>query len=70
MSNQDSQAQGKDQYVFEELEVLSKTIDGISGLPPLLEDRLERMVRRLDRMAKLGIKSSCESCFIPSKGTQ
>ncbi len=48
----------KDQFIFEELEVLSKTIAGISGLPPLLEDKLERMVNRLNRMAQLGHYSS------------
>lgn len=58
MSDNDKQTQPVDQFVFEELEFLSKTIDGISGLPPLLEERLERMVRRLNRMAKLGHYSS------------
>jgi len=58
VSDQDKKAQDTDQYIFEELGVLSKTIDGISGLPPLLKDRLERMVRRLNRMAQLGHYSS------------
>lgn len=58
MSDNDVQVQDKDQYIFEELEILSKTIEGIPGLPPLLKDRLERMVRRLNRMAQLGHYSS------------
>ena len=58
MSNQTEKAQVDDQFIFEELDVLSKTISDISGLPPLLQDRLERMVNRLNRMAKLGHYSS------------
>jgi len=48
----------KDQFIFEELEILSKTIEEIPGLPPLLRDKLERMVKRLNRMAQLGHYSS------------
>ncbi len=58
MSDKDQTALTPDEYVFEELELLSKTINDIANLPPLLKDRLERMVRRLNRMAKLGHYSS------------
>ncbi len=47
-----------DKYIFEELEQLSKTLDEISGLPPLLESRLGQMLNRLNRMAKMGHYSS------------
>lgn len=52
------QTDTKEKFIFEELEVLSKTIDNISGIPPLLEDRLRQMLNRLNRMAKLGHYSS------------
>ena len=58
MSEQTDKAQSASQYIFEELEVLLGTINGIAGLPPLLSDRLERMVHRLNRMAQLGHYSS------------
>lgn len=58
MSDKEQTALTPDEYVFEELELLSKTINDIANLPPLLKDRLERMVRRLNRMAKLGHYSS------------
>jgi len=48
----------KDQFIFEELEILSKTVEGISGLPPLLKDKLEGLVKRLNRMAQMGHYSS------------
>jgi len=58
VSDKEQTALTPDEYVFEELELLSKTINDIANLPPLLKDRLERMVRRLNRMAKLGHYSS------------
>ena len=48
----------KDQFIFEELAQLSKTVEGISGVPPLLKDKLESMIKRLNRMAQLGHYSS------------
>ena len=49
---------GSEEFIFEELEQLSKTIDGIESIPPLLESRLRQMVTRLNRMARLGHYSS------------
>lgn len=56
--SEDKNNKNPDKFIFEELEVLSKTIDDVSGLPPLLEDKLERMLRRLNRMAQMGHYSS------------
>lgn len=50
----DNQPKQTEQFIFEELEQLSKTIDGIEGIPPLLENRMRQMIERLNRMAKLG----------------
>ncbi len=61
MSNQDYKEQSvasNDDFIFEELVALSKTVDEIAGVPPLLEDRLRQMLRRLNRMAQLGHYSS------------
>lgn len=44
----------KEQFIFEELNNLSTTIDNIAGLPVLLEDRMRQMLKRLNRMAELG----------------
>lgn len=48
----------KDSFVYEELQNLSDTVDQIEGIPPLLEDRLRQMIRRLNIMAKMGNYSS------------
>ncbi|MBW6442113.1 AAA family ATPase [Patescibacteria group bacterium] len=44
----------KDDFLFEELNTLSKKIEDTKGLPEELRVRLEQMIDRLDRMAKLG----------------
>jgi ATP-dependent Lon protease len=50
----DPKNQTTEEFIFAEMEELSKTIDGIEGIPPLLERRLRQMLERLNRMAKLG----------------
>lgn len=58
MTDQNNTSGAPDQFVFEEIELLSKKVDQMEGLPPLMRDKLERMVRRLNRMAKMGHYSS------------
>jgi ATP-dependent Lon protease len=43
-----------DQFVFEELDELKELLDKTSGMPGDLRHKAERMLQRLDRMAKLG----------------
>lgn len=60
MSNvvQDSDNQtvggGKEEFIFEELKSLSLQVAEVPGLPTDLKDRLDQMLSRLNRMAKLG----------------
>ena len=42
------------QFVFEELNTLSEKVTKTEGVPEDLTHRLEQMIKRLDRMAKLG----------------
>ena len=42
------------QFVFEELKTLTDKIHATEGMPKDLVERLDQMVQRLDRMAKLG----------------
>src|SRR3989344_3439694 len=42
------------EFIFEELKNLSAKIHATSGLPQDLQDRLDQMLDRLNRMAKLG----------------
>lgn len=58
MTDKNDVKDSQDQFIFEELKVLSDKVDSISGLPPLLEDKLERMLKRLNRMARTGHYSS------------
>ena len=62
MSNQSDKNKtvesSSEEFIFDELKTLSTMVDGISGLPPLLEDRLRQMIKRLNRMAQLGHYSS------------
>jgi ATP-dependent Lon protease len=44
----------KRDFIFEELNILSKKVEVTKGLPVDLRERLEQMIDRLDRMAKLG----------------
>ena len=48
----------EEDFIFEELNVLAKKVQDVEGLPPLLEDRLNGMLKRLNVMAKLGHYSS------------
>lgn len=48
------QTQKTDEFVFDELTALSDKVSSTEGLPPELEEKLNQMLRRLDRMAKLG----------------
>ena len=41
-------------FIFDELDALSSKIDSTKGLPEPLKERIYQMLRRLDRMAKLG----------------
>lgn len=43
-----------EKLIFKELEVLQKTVDDTNGMPQDLKDRLDQMINRLNRMAKLG----------------
>lgn len=45
-------------FVFEELADLQNRVDKTKNLPPDLEDRLEKMLRRLNTMARMGTYSS------------
>ena len=44
----------KEEYIFEELNTLSDEVKKTPGLPQDLHDRLDQMLNRLNRMAKLG----------------
>jgi len=41
-------------FIFEELNTLSTKVDQTAGLPEELKENITRMLKRLDRMAKLG----------------
>jgi ATP-dependent Lon protease len=41
-------------YIFEELDTLSQKVNSTEGLPADLQERLDQMLDRLNRMAKLG----------------
>lgn len=43
-----------EEFVFEELNLLSKKVSDVTGMPGPLKDRLDQMLNRLNRMAKLG----------------
>lgn len=45
-------------FIFEELKNLADAVDNIAGLPPLLESRLRQILKRLNRMARMGNYSS------------
>lgn len=44
----------KEDFVFEELNTLSAKVADTEGLPPDLREKLDQMLNRLNRMAKLG----------------
>lgn len=44
----------EDKFLFEELEELKELLDNTGGMPAELRKKAERMLQRLDRMAKLG----------------
>ena len=48
----------EEDFIFDELEKLDDVVENIPGVPPLLQERLEQILRRLNRMAKLGHYSS------------
>ena len=41
-------------FIFDELDALSTKVESTKGLPESLKERIHQMLRRLDRMAKLG----------------
>ena len=43
-----------EKFLFDELEILSEKVDKTTGLPEDLSHRVQQMLRRLNRMAKLG----------------
>lgn len=45
-------------FIFEELEDLQSKVDSAKSLPPELEDRVEKMLKRLNTMARMGNYSS------------
>lgn len=45
---------GKQDFIFEELKTLSDLVKNSKGIPTDLEERLNQMIERLNRMAKLG----------------
>ncbi len=47
-------AEQKEEFIFEELTSLASKVNQTTGLPEDLKDRLNQMVERLNRMAKLG----------------
>ncbi len=46
--------QNQDQFLFEELRHLKTKVDATEGIPQDLRDRIDGMLQRLERMAKLG----------------
>ena len=46
--------QTTEEYIFEELTVLAAKVDTTPGMPEVLRERLDQMLNRLNRMAKLG----------------
>jgi ATP-dependent Lon protease len=45
---------GTKNFIFDELDVLSNKVDSTEGMPAELRERVHQMLRRLDRMARLG----------------
>ncbi len=41
-------------FIFDELKALNKKVHDVTGMPPELAERLDQMLNRLNRMAKLG----------------
>ncbi len=58
MSDKTSKDKGlktnNESYIFDELDALSNRVDSTEGIPEGLQERLRQMLRRLDRMARLG----------------
>jgi ATP-dependent Lon protease len=47
-----------DDFMFEELNTLQDLVEGTKGMPGDLKEKLDQMIQRLDRMARLGHYSS------------
>src|SRR3989344_7320709 len=57
MANKDLKPLDKqttEEYIFKELTALSEKVNSTSGMPEDLRERLDQMLDRLNRMAKLG----------------
>ncbi len=54
MPKDKTQNAGQDEFIFEELEALDALVKKTEGLPEDLEEKLDQILNRLNRMARLG----------------